>query len=164
MLTVFSTLAETTYNYSTSTDLSGAQAAGLGAFFGVFFLFWSIFVIVMLVAMWKVFVKAGQAGWKVLIPIYNTYVMLEIVGRPGWWLLLFFIPVVNFIVAVIVMLDLARAFGKDVLFAILALLLVSPIGMLILGFGKDKYLGPKPMDFGSGSGSTQPPAAPAAKA
>ena len=55
---------------------------------------------VMIVAQWKVFVKAGQPGWACIIPIYNTYVMLKIGGKPWWWLLLLLIPGVNLIFAI----------------------------------------------------------------
>jgi hypothetical protein len=100
------------------------------------------FIIAIFVALWKVFTKAGRPGWAAFIPIYNSYVLLKIVGRPGWWLLLLLIPFVNIIVGIMVTLDLAKAFGKSVLFGILGLLLFSPIGFLILGFGGAKYQGP----------------------
>lgn len=48
-----------------------------------------IFYVGVMVGMWKLFEKAGQAGWKALIPFYNLFILLKIVGRPGWWLLLF---------------------------------------------------------------------------
>ena len=70
---------------------------------------------------WKVFTKAGQPGWAILIPFYNTYVLLKIVGRPGWWLVLMFIPLVNIVIAIIVAIDLAKSFGKS-LYGLSALL------------------------------------------
>jgi hypothetical protein len=97
--------------------------------------------IVELVAMWKVFTKANQPGWAVLIPIYNLYVLLEIVGRPWWWLLLFLIPGVNVIIAIILMFDLAKSFGKGAGFG-LGLLLLNFIFILILAFGDAQYVGP----------------------
>jgi len=75
-------------------------------------------LVVFIIAMWKVFTKAGQPGWGCIIPIYNAYLMLKIAGRPGWWLLLLLIPVVNFVVAILVMIDIAAAFGKGAGFAI----------------------------------------------
>ncbi|MFO0261358.1 MAG: DUF5684 domain-containing protein, partial [Planctomycetota bacterium] len=39
-------------------------------------------------SLWIIFTKAGQPGWASLIPFYNLYVMLQIVGKPAWWLLL----------------------------------------------------------------------------
>jgi len=97
--------------------------------------------LVILIAMWKIFTKANQPGWAVLIPIYNLYVLLQIVGRPGWWLIMFLIPLVNVIFMFIVMFDLAKAFGKGAGFA-LGLIFLNLIFMLILGFGSAEYVGP----------------------
>jgi hypothetical protein len=99
-------------------------------------------LVVVIVGMWKVFVKAGQPGWAILIPIYNLYILLQIAGRPGWWLLLYFIPVVNIAIAVIVAMDIAKSFGQSAAFGIVLLFLLSGIGYLILGFGNARYLGP----------------------
>ncbi len=62
--------------------------------------------------MWKLFTKAGEAGWKCIIPIYNYYIMLKIGGKPGWWLLLFFIPIVNIIAAFMILSAFLGAFGR----------------------------------------------------
>ena len=106
--------------------------AGLiGIAFGVF----------MLIAQWKIFTKAGKPGWAILIPFYNIWVMLEIVGRPGWWLLLMLIPGVNAVIGIIVLVDLAKSFGKEVGFAI-GMLLLPYIFFPILGYGKAQYQGP----------------------
>lgn len=127
--------------YETSFTVDSGTATGLAIFGGVWLLFWLVFAVVMVAAMWKVFTKAGQPGWAAIVPIYNYYVMLQIVGRPAWWLLLYFIPLVNFIVLIMVSLDMAKAFGKSEVFGIVGLILFSPIGYLMLGFGKDKYVG-----------------------
>ena len=114
-----------------------------GAFFGtVSFLCWGIFLLLVVVGMWKVYVKADQPGWAAIIPIYNIYVMTKIIGRPWWWLLLLFIPIVNLIVTIIMAIDLAKSFGKDAAYGILLLWLFSIIGYLILGFGDAEYQGP----------------------
>src|SRR6202171_5900246 len=52
--------------------------------------------ILMIAAMWKVFSKAGQPGWAVIIPIYNIYIMCKVAGRPGWWVVLVVFSVVHF--------------------------------------------------------------------
>lgn len=96
---------------------------------------------VILVGFWKVFAKAGQPGWAALIPIYNCYILLKIVGRPVWWLILLLIPLVNIVIAVILSLDLAKSFGKSTGFAI-GLLLLGFIFYPILGFGDATYQGP----------------------
>jgi len=100
-----------------------------------------VLVVVVLAAFWQVFTKAGEPGWAILIPIYNLIVLLKIVGRPWWWLILFLIPIVNFIIGILVNIDLAKSFGKGIGFAI-GLILLPPIFILILGFGDARYQGP----------------------
>jgi hypothetical protein len=90
---------------------------------------------------WMVFTKAGEKGWKALIPFYNIIVLLKIVGREWWWILLMLIPVVNFVVWVIVSLDLAKSFGRGVGFAV-GLIFLPFVFAPILGFGSDTYRGP----------------------
>lgn len=90
--------------------------------------------------LWKTFEKAGQPGWASIIPIYNGIVLLEIAGRPIWWILLFFIPIVNLIVAIVVALDIARNFGKSGLFG-LGIAFFPFVFYPILGFGSSRYTG-----------------------
>jgi hypothetical protein len=92
-------------------------------------------------ALWQVFVKAGHPGWAAIIPFYNYYVLLKIVGRPGWWLILYFIPLVNIIVWIIVAIDLSKSFAKSTGFAV-GLILLAFIFIPILGFGPASYAGP----------------------
>ncbi len=91
--------------------------------------------------LWFIFKKAGQPEWAALIPIFNIYVMLKVVGRPGWWLLLFLIPFVGLIIWIIVAYDLARSFGHGAGFTI-GLILLSWIFLMILAFGGSTYRGP----------------------
>ena len=97
-------------------------------------------IILMIAAMWKVFSKAGQPGWAAIIPIYNLYIMCKIAGRPGWWVLLIFIPLVNFIVLIILYLRMAERFGKSDLFTV-GLVILPFIFWPILGFGSAQYQG-----------------------
>ena len=97
-------------------------------------------VVFVLASVWRVFTKAGKPGWASLIPIYNMVVMLEIVGRPIWWILLMFIPLVNMIVAFILMVDMAKAFGKGAGFG-LGLFFLGFIFYPLLGFGDAQYEG-----------------------
>jgi hypothetical protein len=89
---------------------------------------------------WKVFSKAGQPGWASLIPIYNAYVLCKVAGRPGWWILLMLIPIVNIVIFILVAIDVAKAFGKGAGFGI-GLLLLPIIFYPILGFGSAQYQG-----------------------
>ena len=133
LLTPASVLAQVEYSYSASS-----QGKAPGPLFWIFYL---AFTILMIAAWWKIFTKAGQPGWACIIPIYNLYVWCKIVGRPWWWILLMLIPFVNFIILIILMIDLAKSFGKGVGFGI-GLLLLAVIFFPILGFGSATYQGP----------------------
>jgi hypothetical protein len=105
---------------------------------------WIVYIavyVVVVAGLWKTFQKAGEEGWKAIIPIWNTLVQLKIVGRPWWWLLLLLIPVVNIIVFIIVMNDLSKSFGKGTGFTV-GLVILNPIFTCILGFGDAQYHGP----------------------
>ena len=96
------------------------------------------FAIFFIYANWKVFEKAGQPGWACIIPIYNMYIMLKIANKPGWWLLLMLIPLVNFIVVIIMNVSFAEAFGKGVGFG-LGLTFLGFIFVPILAFDESQY-------------------------
>ena len=104
-------------------------------------IFGLLVALLLIVAMWKVFTKAGQPGWASIIPIYNLYIWCKIVGRPGWWIILLLIPFVNIIVGIILCIDMAKSFGKGVGFGI-GLALLGIIFWPILGFGSAQYQGP----------------------
>ena len=92
-------------------------------------------------AFWTIFTKAKQPGWAALIPIYNVIVMLEITGRPTWWVVLFLIPGVNAVMSFLLMHELAKSFGKDIVYT-LGLIFLNPIFILLLAFGDAQYVGP----------------------
>jgi len=104
----------------------------------IFTLIYIALIVAMIAGCWKVFAKAGQPGWAIFIPFYNFYVMCQIAGRPGWWLLLLFIPLVNFVIAIIVAIDIARKFGQSAAFGI-GLAFLGFIFYPILGFGDATY-------------------------
>ena len=115
--------------------------------------------IFVLVCLWRVYTKAGEPGWAAIVPFYNVYVLLRIVGRPGWWLVWYFVPVANIVVAIIVMVELAAAFGRGGGFAVL-LILLPFIGLPILAFGDAAYRGPvadpRFREFGPGTRLPEP--------
>ena len=132
------------YSYSYDPDLlvarRAATGAGIIAGLGTFFLIllilaWAVLVIV---AEWKIFVKAGKEGWKALIPIYNVYTMLQILNMEPLLCFLMLLPGANFLLNIVMQVKLAKSFGKGVGFAI-GLILVEPIFEMILGFGGAKY-------------------------
>ena len=98
------------------------------------------FVILLIAAAWKINVKAGQPGWACIVPIYGTIINLRIIGKPGWWFFLLLLPFVNFIIFIIMAIELAKVFGKGTGFGI-GLLLLPFIFYPILAFGKSAYVG-----------------------
>jgi hypothetical protein len=103
----------------------------------------SIALLILIIAQWKVFVKAGKPGWASIVPVYNNWVLFEIVGYQGWWSLLQLIPFVNFFVYILIFISyfkLAKSFGKSDFFAVMNIFFPY-ICMLILGFGSAKYAG-----------------------
>ncbi len=142
-------------NYGSSTPhLSGGMLAVI-----------IIIALICVIAQWKVFTKAGKPGWAAIIPIYNIIVLLEIVGKPVWWFLLFFIPCVNFVFIIWVYNLLSKSFGKSEGFTV-GLVLLSPIFICILGFGSATYQGPAAAEARAankfGAGDYQQPPSPQA--
>ena len=119
--------------------MNGTQSCGYG-FFSLIYL--SVLVL-FFISLWRVFEKAGQPGWAAIIPIYNFYILCKIAGKPGWWWILILIPVVNFVILLLVKLDLASAFGKSAGFAI-GLWLLPLIFYPLLAFSDAQYRKPAP--------------------
>lgn len=122
-------------------QLSDAQAAGLFAAMGVYWLVMMAVLVIMLIAMWKLFTKAGKPGWAAIVPIYNIIVLLEVVGRPTWWVVLLLVPLVNIVVGFMLMFDVAKSFGKGGGYAI-GLILLPYVFYPMLAFGSATYVGP----------------------
>ena len=93
-----------------------------------------------IVAMWKIFEKAGEPGWASIIPFYNIYVLFKITWGSGWKFLLLLIPFANIVIAIITMVKLAKAFGKSGGFAV-GLIFLSVIFYCILAFDQSQYQG-----------------------
>lgn len=121
--------------------LAAAAEDAAGGAAMILMLLYLALIVLMLASMWVIYAKAGKPGWAAIIPIYNIIVLLEIVGRPIWWILLWLVPCVNVVVAIVVVIDLAKSFGKDVAFAI-GLLLLGIVFYPILAFGSARYIGP----------------------
>ena len=108
---------------------------------GVVIIVYLAIVVFFIAAYWRIFTKAGEAGWKAIIPIWNIIVLLRIIGRPWWWILLFLIPIVGIVIGIIMYIDLAKSFGKGGGFAV-GLILLGFIFIPVLGFGSATYVGP----------------------
>ena len=130
-----------TYTYNYNFDSSDAVLGGMLVGYLITFL---VIYVLSVIAMWKIFTKVGKPGWASLIPIYNIVVMYQIVGLNPLLIILLFIPFINVIAAIVLSIiqciRLSKAFGKGVGFTF-GLIFLSPIFLLILGFGNDKYIG-----------------------
>ena len=116
-----------------------SSSEGIGTFGVILYL---AIIVVVIAGFWKTFEKAGKPGWAAIIPIYNIIVLLEITGKPIWWIILFLIPFVNLIIAIIVDHALATSFGKGAGFTV-GLIFLSFIFIPILGFGDATYTKPE---------------------
>ena len=137
------------YDSSYADMATFASVATLASLISTYSLIILAFYVLIIVAQWKIFTKAGQEGWKALIPIYNVVVLYKIIGLSPWLLLLYLlsvVPVVGWIISIALSIvstvKLAKAFNKSTAF-IFGLLFLSPIFQMILGFGKAEYVGPE---------------------
>jgi len=103
-------------------------------------LFLLVFGILMIASLWAIFNKAGEAGVKSIVPIYNMYILMKVSGKPGWWVILLFIPLVGFVINLLAMLTLSEKFGRSVLFAV-GLCLLPIFFFPMLAFGGSRYQG-----------------------
>ena len=134
-----------------------------GMYLMIAFAWW----LLQIIANWRIFTKAGEAGWKSIIPIYGDYISYKIAWQPAYfWLtlilgivssypqgtqetkesltvymLVILIKIILVVISILYSIKLARAFGRGTGFAI-GLIFLQPIFMLILGFGDDRYYGP----------------------
>ena len=139
--------------------------AAVFAILATYFLIVIVWYVVQVIAYWRIFTKAGEAGWKSIIPFYSQYIQYRIAWKAPnmYWIVLglgiasmFLLSFDNtftsllsslcslgsFIINVLVLIKLSKAFGHGTGFAV-GLILLGPIFMLILGFGQSQYLGPQ---------------------
>jgi hypothetical protein len=130
MMTLLFAALQDTDTTSQGGGAIAAIAGGVGGLIGL------AIALVMIIGMWKIFEKAGKPGWAAIVPIYNIIILLEIVRKPIWWIVLFFIPCANFVALILICIELAKVFGKSTGFAVL---LILGIGFPILGFSDARY-------------------------
>jgi hypothetical protein len=123
----------------TADITSQADITGLSTTSGIIGL---VFYIITVVALWRVFSKAGWPGILAIIPIVNVFILVKIAGYSAWLGLLYLIPIVNIIWAIIVAVRVGKGFGKGGAFSFFLLWLFAFIGYFILGFGRATYTKP----------------------
>jgi hypothetical protein len=126
-------------------NLLSILLSSLGSMELLLILFALLLVIIPYAGMWKVYEKAGQPGWAAIIPIYNIYVLIKIVGKPSIWLLWCLLPCVNIVFIIWLYNLVSKSFGKDEGFTV-GLILLGIIFWPILGFGSATYVGPSAAD------------------
>lgn len=149
------------YDTSSSTQLSDEASAGIVA--GTILI--SLFIALIAYAisaflMGRIFKKAGVEAWKAWVPVYNTWVLLELGDQKGYWAVLALIPFVNLVSIVFIIIaeyHIGLKLGKESWFVLLAIFL--PIVWLIwLAVDDSTWKGAPKSD----TPSTTPPVAPTA--
>jgi len=90
----------------------------------------------------KIAVKTGLPFGKsflfAILPILNIYLLVKMAGKPGWWLLLMLIPFVNFVILIILWVEIMKKCGKPSWWVVLLFIpIVNFIIFLMLAFGKE---------------------------
>ena len=103
-------------------------------------IFYLAIIGLMIASMWIIYSKANKPGWAAIVPIYNLIIMLEIAGKPWWWIFLFFIPIANIVFLIMMYNGISKAFGKSEGFTV-GLVLLGIIFFPILAFSSATYVG-----------------------
>ena len=77
------------------------------------FIFFLFVQVVHFFGTWKLYVSAGRKSWEAAIPVYNAIVLLKIIGRPSWWTILLFLPIINLIIFPVIWVETLSSFGKN---------------------------------------------------
>ena len=107
----------------------------------IYYIGYAVAIVLIVAGMWGIFLKAGKPGWAAIIPIYNWVVLLDVVGKPRWWVLPMLIPCVNLIMWIFVSVALAKVFRKGTGY-LLGLIFFGPMFLPLVGFGDAKYRRP----------------------
>jgi hypothetical protein len=157
-------------NYKRERGIQIMGLIGIGGLLllgGIYLVFAFIWWLLQIIANWNIFTKAGEAGWKSIIPVYSDYISYKIAWQPSYFWLVFVLGIITSvangmadpnetnttillivsliriilaIISILYCIKLSRAFGHGIGFAI-GLIFLQPIFMLILGFGNDPYYG-----------------------
>ena len=105
----------------------------------VVIIFYVAILVLMIASGWKIYEKAGQPGWAAIVPIYNIVVLCKIIGKPTWWTVLCFIPIVNYVILIMMIHGLSKSFGKGAGYTV-GLIFLGIIFYPMLAFGDAQYI------------------------
>ncbi|MGB7055620.1 MAG: DUF5684 domain-containing protein [bacterium] len=109
------------------------EYGGQESFFAVYWIFWLIIYIYYAICLMIIANKTNTPNsWLAWIPIANIYLMCKVAGKPGWWVILFFIPFVNIVIAIIVWMKVAEARKKPGWVGIL--MIIPFVNLIIPGY------------------------------
>lgn len=143
---------------------------GIFAIMGVGIIFYFVILIAIIASLWTLYAKAGKPGWASIVPIYNSIVMIEIVGKPMIWILWLLIPCTAPIFGIWLINLFVKSFGKSEGYTV-GVIFLPFIFLPMLAFGNNPYLGPTaaeakmgfgPNGFGNNNPFNQPPTTPEA--
>ena len=137
LVPVLAALMQRTTTRTSSNVDSGAAVAFLLVYFAIMIVFYVFYS-------WclsKIFTKAGITPWWAWVPLVNTYGLWKLTGRDMIWLILLFVPCMSYVAIFVIMIDVAKSFGKSTGYGV-GLALLSPVFLPMLAFDKGPYLGP----------------------
>ena len=110
------------YIAPTAESLDPAASAALAGITVMILVVYAVILVIMVVSLWRLFVKANKPGWAAIVTIYNTIVQLDVAGRPWLWVLVMaFVPIFGFWLAIVSVLDFMKSYGKSAGFAVFAI-------------------------------------------
>jgi hypothetical protein len=105
----------------------------LGGFMFIFLIFCLVMYVYVALALQTIAQKTDtENAWLAWIPIANIVLMLNIAKKPIWWIILFFIPLVSLVMAIIVWMAIAEERGKPNWWGIL--LIIPGVGLIVPGY------------------------------
>lgn len=102
-----------------------------------------LFFVPQVVGFWLLFEKAGEKGWKAVVPFYGVIVALKLIDRPWWWIFYLMIPVIGQVIGLFVYADIYKAYGKNQLVELVVGAILPFLYVPYIGFDKSvRYVGP----------------------
>lgn len=105
-----------------------------------------VFHFIMAAALWKMAARTKDGPqWFALVPLLNIVLFLKIAKKPLWWLILFFLPIVNLVTVVVASMALCERFGVNKWWGLVSL--VNPFNLVLflyLAYGTEKSHAPHP--------------------